>query len=509
MTEEKDLTSPLPETEEFSSNWQCADLIAITGELAGRRFTIGASPVVIGRDPSATISIPSDDVSRRHAMIQRTAAGEFVIEDLNSRNCTLVNGVPIEVHVLQLGEKIQVGSRALFVFTHHSALEEQLVRWQRVELISRVAAGVVHDFNNCLSILLGNVEFLQMATAESLDRLDPDALRECLAEMMTAIEQGNSLTSRMLAFARDDQIPTVPVDLGATVAEAVKLLRRNLGDDIAVDTVIDGNLRVLGDRTQLLQVIINLLLNARDAMPDGGKLRVEANIARADSPSGDTRVLRRGEQIRVAITDTGTGMDATAMKRAFEPLFTTKAAGKGTGLGLSTVHRLVEQHGGQVDFTSEKGKGTTFVIYLPPMDSVAAKAKTTMVGEPVMAVRDERIVLLIDDDETVRERVRRTLHGFGYEVICADGPADAIVLFEKYARQTSLVILNLDLKTIDATETCDRLRKIHSMVKILACTGSEEQRTRAILTAGIRDVLSRPFGSESLRSAFSTLIDNN
>lgn len=336
-----------------------ADLIALTGELAGKRFTI-EQRIVLGRDPAVEIMVPGEDVSRRHAAIARSSAKEFVVEDLDSRNGTLVNGVPIEVHVLKFGDKLQIGSRTLFVFTPHSAPEEQLIRWQRIEAIGQMASGVVHDFANYMTAVLGQVEYLRRLL-KGPSGLREETLARGLDDIHAAAQQAFKLTRKVLGFARSTESAAFSVDLGTVVEDALRLTARSCEAEIRIHSDIEDELTVQGDRTELLQVLINLLLNARDAMPGGGDLRVSARTTEGEA--GDLSGPLK--QVLLEVSDNGVGMDEQVRSRVFEPLFTTKPAGMGTGLGLSTVARIVEKHRGTIDVQSAPGQGTTFRIRLP------------------------------------------------------------------------------------------------------------------------------------------------
>jgi two-component system cell cycle sensor histidine kinase/response regulator CckA len=443
-------TSPeLMKTQELGGARQAADLMALTGDLAGRRYTVERQ-VLIGRDPEAKIQVPGEDVSRRHASIWQTEGGEFVIEDLKSRNGTLVNGIPIEVHVLTFGDKIQVGSRTLFVFTRHQALEEQLVQWQRIELIAQMTAGLVHDFNNYMAALLGYVQYLgEFARRDLSKEALLKLLNDCLPVMESAALEGSNLARKVLTFARGSKRPEVAVDLAALVEEAVSLIKRNLGRSIEVELTLEHPLRVVGERTELLQVLINLFLNARDAMPEGGSLRVQGAVCHVDGEQA--LALQANEQVVVKVRDTGAGMDAETQKRIFEPLFTTKDPGKGTGLGLSMVSRIIEAHGGMIRVESEPNKGTEFTIYLPVAEAkhTPLKVNTTLVMSHLQPpvdgqVRGSGLVLLLEADDLMRQRAARVLCALGYEVLFATGADEAAELYERYHERIKLVVLNLD-----------------------------------------------------------------
>jgi signal transduction histidine kinase/CheY-like chemotaxis protein len=493
------LTTEPPEkkTEELDeSKIQRADLIVLTGALAGRRFVVEAR-TLIGRDANATIQVLGDDVSRRHAAISRTNVGEFVIEDLKSRNGTLVNGTPVEVHVLRFGDKIQIGGKTLFVFTSHQAVEEQLVRWQRIELISQMTSGLIHDFNNYITAILGYIHYIQELSSRDISEDEfRDGVTKSLEVMESAAWEGVNLTRKVLGFARGAEQPRSPVLVGEILEEAVRLVRRSCEPKITIEVAVEPELRVLGNRTELLQVLVNLCLNARDAMPAGGELRLEA-AAIGDLATPEGAVIR--------VKDTGVGMDEETRRRAFEPLFTTKAAGKGTGLGLPTVARLVENHRGHIDLETAPGKGTTFAIHLPAVAQGAiAQSKTTLeIGPPVM---DEEIaraggfVLLVDDQELVRQRARRALRPMGLDVLCVGDAKTALDLYATYHARIRLVVLNLDME-LDAEETYRRLRAVAPEVRVLITSGTG--RRPGSLLDEVKGVLQWPCDTKTFSEAIS------
>jgi signal transduction histidine kinase len=449
-----------------------ADLMVLTGDLAGRRFTIKKNKTIIGRDPEAEIQLTGSDVSRQHAVIGNTVSGEFVLEDLKSRNGTLVNGVPIEVHVLKFGDKIQIGSRTLFVFTHHQALEEELVQWQRIELIAQMTAGLVHDFNNYMTALLGYVQYLQDFSQRELTKDELlDLLGNCLPVMESAAREGSNLARKVLTFARGSSRPQVPIDLKPVVQEALSLVEPSFKKPIQVDTQLESGLRIIGERTEMLQVLINLFLNARDAMPDGGTLRIEGEVCHVD---GDQALaLQANEQVVIRVIDTGVGMDEETQKRIFEPMFTTKAAAKGTGLGLSMVSRIIEGHGGMIRVDSEPGKGATFTIYLPIAEArtTPLKVNTTLVmqhleTQPGPQQRESGLVLLQEADDMMRQRAARALCSLGFEVLFGTTVEEILELFDKYRGRVKLVVLDAAERT-KADQIRHRVRAKNPKVRVV------------------------------------------
>jgi signal transduction histidine kinase len=456
-----------------------ADLIALTGALGGRRYTIG-DRALIGRDSEAQVQLVGDDVSRRHASITRTSSGEFVLEDLGSRNGTFVNGRPVEVHVLHFGDTMQVGLTTLFVFTHHQqALEEQLVRWQRMELIAQMTGGMVHDFRNYMTAILGYIQYLQeVARRETEIEELRSSIFESVAVMESAAWEGVNLTRRVLAFAKGADRPREPVHLCEVAEEAIRLLERSFPKEIRFDTDVSRGLRVIGSRTELLQVLVNLYLNARDAMPEGGTIRTEASLCQEEEREDG---VGAGE-VLLKVSDTGIGMDPETQRRAFEPLFSTKPAGKGTGLGLSTVARLIENHRGHIHLDSTPGHGTSFLIFLPVVEVPlsTASAETVDLGQGFrpedLLQQGSGFVLLVNDDELVRQRTLRAIKPLRLQVLCAPSASVAIELYERYQDRIRLVVIDLDVTGPQSEDTYRRLHLINPDVHVLVASNGNVAR---------------------------------
>lgn len=340
--------------------------MGLAGPLAGRRFVVSDS-LTIGRGPDADVSINGESVSRRHAMVFRTPAGEFMIEDLGSRNGTLVNGTRASLHVLRFGDKIQIGEHALLAFTEHSEAEEQIARWQKLQFVGQLAAGVVHDLRNCMQVVLGNAGLMRRLLARLED--DRDGLLQCLEDVEAAAKHGASLTQQVLGFARSGRGLAL-IDMAGLLAETVAMMRRGVPAHTelrcATDQLAARDLVVLGDRTELLQVFINLIANASDALPRGGVVAIDAELRTLSLEERErVNVGAAGRAVVVHVEDDGVGMSGETSARAFEALFTTKQPGKGTGLGLVTVQRIVRDHGGDVRIASVPGEGTRVTVILP------------------------------------------------------------------------------------------------------------------------------------------------
>ena len=344
-----------------------AHLVVLTSGSIGTVYEIHGE-TVIGRDAQATVPIDAGDVSRRHARIRRVLPGKFVIEDLGSRNGTLINGLAIkkqQEQALNFGDKIRVGMNTLMIFTYRDPLEDQLVQSQKLDSLGKLAGGVAHDFGNLLGALDANISYLYDLSNQR-PNVESGELRSCLVDMKKAVQQANALSLQLLTIARPSKDEPCSVDVSALVEEVVNLARRTFNQAIAIEATIAPELVVTGDRSRLHQVLMNLLINARDAMAEGGTVAVKVTEAYLDETAQDGQlVLSPGWYVMIEVKDTGTGMDEETCKRIFEPFFTTKERRRGTGLGLSIAHSIIMNHGGQIDVASEPGKGSIFRIYLP------------------------------------------------------------------------------------------------------------------------------------------------
>jgi signal transduction histidine kinase len=338
-------------------------LVCLAGPGTGRVHALSGGAVVIGRSDDVGIQILGDDVSRHHARVI-WAGSQHVLEDLGSRNGTWVNGMPVTRHALRTGDRVQIGGSAIFVYTPGDDLEQRAQRLQKLESLSHLAGGIVHDLKNTLVVLAANLDVLE----QRVGALDEET-RACIGDMREAVGHTGDLTQRLLYFARRDQ-PTAAsrIALRSVVDAVLGLVRRPFegAHGIRVDVAVSPALHVRADTGELHHVLLNLALNARDAMPSGGRLAITARIAaisRADALR--LHLPAPGRYVELAVSDTGIGMDAATLARAFEPFFTTKREGEGTGLGLATVYGIVRRWGGNVHVDSAPGEGACFRIFLP------------------------------------------------------------------------------------------------------------------------------------------------
>jgi len=385
--------------------------------------------------------------------------------------------------------------------TERRTLERQFLQAQKMEAVGRLAGGVAHDFNNLLTAILGYADLL----LEGLPTLSP--LRPDLEEIRKAATRAGALTRQLLAFSRKQVLEMRVLDLNELVADMDKMLRRLLGEDIDVLTKLDPALgAVRADAGQLEQVIVNLAVNARDAMPDGGRLTIETRNAELDDSYAREHVpVQPGRYVMLAVSDTGAGMSAETMSHVFEPFFTTKEAGKGTGLGLATVYGIVKQSGGYVWCYSERGEGTSFKVYLPrvdaPVDQFPARvALPRTVGSET--------ILLVEDEVGVRALTRRLLERHGYTVLEA-GTADAALgLSRDHVGPIHLLLADVVLPGASGPTLADELRSRRAQLKVLFMSGYTED---AIVHRGVLKpntaFINKPFSADSLAAKIREVLD--
>ena len=502
-----DVTKPSFVTREMPTQTNRVRLVTLTGPDSGRVYRFREA-VSVGRDYDCEVRLEAVDVSRCHARITRLASGDWTIEDKGSRNGTWVNGLPIdELQTLEFGDRVQIGGHTIFIFTHYDHLEEQMLQMQKMESIGQLAGEVAHDFKNLLSVVNSNVDFL---TAQSKDgKLEQDELLECLGEMKEVTREAVALTSRLLGFSRQGLGEEAPVDLSTLSGEVVKLCQRTFDDNVAVEESVLPDLWANGDCHQLHQAVMNLCLNARDAMPEGGLLEVSVQRQQIDGLGLLSVPLpAAGNYVVLEVKDSGGGMDEETRERAFEPFFTTKGEG-GTGLGLATVFAVVKNHGGHVELDSAVGKGTVFRIYLPALDDSNEHGDTFHnIPTPVMEAEvDANIILLVDDDEAVRLVTSRMLKMYGYEVLVARDGMEAVGFFEQHQHDILMVVMDMMMPELNGIETYNVLKKMKPSVRVLVVSGFfTPENKEMLMEAGVRGMLPKPYDAETLHAAINKII---
>ncbi|MGE5539517.1 MAG: PAS domain S-box protein [Gemmatimonas sp.] len=406
---------------------------------------------------------------------------------------------------LAVGE-VHIGEIRIFTgfirdLTARAKMEEELRQSQKMEAVGQLTGGIAHDFNNLLTVITGNLEMLESRVREGDDR-------EILREAQEAAELGAKLANRLLAFGRRQPLRPEPIDLGALVAGMGDLLRRSLGEQIRVETKLAPRLPLTtADPGQVENALLNLAINARDAMRDGGTLYIEtAAVELDDDYSLAHAEVRSGRYVMLAVTDTGHGMSPEVRERAFEPFFTTKGAGSGTGLGLSMVYGFVKQSGGHVQLYSEEGHGTTVRIYLPAAQEAAGSAADTDETSMRTGGRGETI-LVVEDDERVRRVSVRRLQELGYQVIEADsGPA----ALDKIDHASQIDVLFTDVVMPGGMTGIDLAHAVRARkpdVKVLFTSGYAEPAIvkGGLLTTGA-DWLGKPYRTADLARKLRALI---
>lgn|GEM_PF-1035416 len=371
--------------------------------------------------------------------------------------------------------------------------EEQLRQSQRLEAVGTLAGGVAHDFNNLLTVI-GSYTDLVMAELD-----DGSPLLADLEQVRQAADRASGLTAQLLAFSRKQVMQPKVLDLSGVVGGIEKMLRRVIGEDIELRTIKEPSLlSVKADPGQIGQVLLNLAVNARDAMPQGGTLTLQtANVELREKDPDRNPMMAPGRWVMLALTDTGTGMDEATRARIFEPFFTTKGPGKGTGLGLSTVYGIVKQSGGFIWVESEPGRGTSFKVYFPAVDEVEDEVDWT--DQPAHATGGSETILLVEDEHPVRALVRRCLERDGYRVLEAEGPAEALRLTAQHDGMIHLLLTDVVMPQMSGRQLAERVATLRPNTRVLYMSGYTDDTVaqHGILEEGTM-LIQKPFTPENL-----------
>ena len=379
-------------------------------------------------------------------------------------------------------------------------LERQLRQAQKMEAVGQLAGGVAHDFNNLLQAILGYAEMALDETPE------PGELRDNIAEVVKAAETATGLVHQLLAFSRRQVLRLEEVALDGVVRKITKMLSRVIGEHIALEVHAAPNLRsVRADRGQMEQILLNLCVNARDAMPEGGQLTIDTQ--NADLGTDFCRAnawAKPGKYVLLSVTDTGTGMDQETQGRIFEPFFTTKEPGKGTGLGLATVYGLVRQHQGMIHVYSEIGKGTAFRIYLPASETVESPA---VQAAPPAPKGGEETVLLAEDDSAVRRLAKRILERAGYTVLSTADGEEAIGVIDNRFSEIDLALLDIVMPKLGGRAVYDHLQETHPEIRVLFASGYSAGAIPSFVLGKNMNFVSKPFQRDDLLRKVREVLD--
>jgi two-component system, cell cycle sensor histidine kinase and response regulator CckA len=417
------------------------------------------------------------------------------------------NGTLIDVE--EIGHELMFGDRRACLavardITDRKHLEDQLRQAQKMEAIGRLAGGVAHDFNNVLTAILGYSELLLGNPASA-----GPAWHSGVVEIRKAAEKAASLTKQLLAFSRQQVLETSLLDLNSVVSSMAGLLRRLIGEDIDLQVRLAPKLGwIKAAQSQIEQIVLNLAVNARDAMPSGGELTIETADSELDEIYAQTHVaVRPGSYVMLAVSDTGVGMSAEVQSHIFEPFFTTKEVGKGTGLGLSTIYGAVKQNGGHISFYSEIGRGTTFKVYLPQAEVGGVPQD---LDPQITAVGGKETILVVEDDETVRQLASETLVARGYRVLVSKDTQEALQLSEKHAGPIDLLLTDVVMPGLSGPELAKQVLSLRPQCRVLLMSGYAGQ---TIIHRGVIDgasaFLQKPFTPSALGRRVREILDHS
>lgn len=394
----------------------------------------------------------------------KTKTFEHIINNNSSKRYLEVSISPLKdfngnvTHIVFLAKDV----------TDRKYLEEKLRQSQRLESIGILAGGIAHDFNNILTAIVGYANLLQMKVAN-----DP-TLNRYVEQILKSSDRAENLVSSLLAFSKKQIIHPVALDLNEEIKKVGKFLRRLIEESIQIDIKLsEEKIMVMADPSQLDLVIINLAINARDAMPNGGLLCIETGFVVIDDDyfhrEGD--FLRGGRYATIKVIDTGIGIDPDMIGKIFDPFFTTKEIGKGIGLGLSTVYGIIKQHDGSIEVHSEKGKGTTFIIYLPLISTLIEELKDTLRIKSRSQLHGEETILIAEDEDLVRESYSEVLQNFGYKVLSAKDGEEALAAFNKHKDGIDLVLTDVIMPRKNGKELIKEIQSVKPDIKVIFMSG--------------------------------------
>lgn len=383
------------------------------------------------------------------------------------------------------------GKPAIIAFvrdiTEQKRLQEQLIQSQKMEVVGQLAGGIAHDFNNLLTGILGNAEMINLSCTTN------SPIKGFAEDILKISKRAGELTSKLLAFSRKGKLMSVSVDMHELILSAVMILERSIDKKIKIETFLQAqNSKVTGDPALLENAVLNLDINARDAMPQGGKLILSTQNLSFNKNSDllNLKTLEPGEYLYLEVSDTGCGISKELLPKIFEPFFTTKEVGKGTGLGLAAVYGSVKDHKGAIDVYSEPGTGTVFKIYLPLEKGTPLSNQT----EESPLEKGKGRILVIDDEPFIRKTAVNLLSSLGYEVLAAEGGKKGIELYSLEKNSIDLVLLDVVMPEMNGKETFSRLKEINPSVKVIFSSGfNKEGRAEELLASGAKGIIPKPY----------------
>ena len=410
--------------------------------------------------------------------------------------------IPAEISVSTIQyEGGQAHMAILRDLSNRHTLEEQLRQAQKMEAVGQLAGGVAHDFNNILQVINGYTELAQTSLEED------DPVQEMLQQVEQAGERANSLVSQLLTFSRNQQVVTRVLDLNGMITEHISLLQRVIGEDIVLEFLSSSEtIYINADQNMIEQILLNIFLNARDAMPDGGKILVKTKRVFLDREFCKAISSKdQGYYAMLSISDTGCGMDKGTLSRIFEPFFSTKGITAGTGLGLSTVYGIVLQHDGIITAKSKPENGSIFQIYLPLVKKDAIIEE--LLPEHEIIPETSRTIVITEDDESVRNLVSDVLSDAGHEVIIAANGEDAVILINDSPDSVDLVILDVIMPVLGGYEAADRIREIRPDIPLIFCSGYKEGQNQEDINKHLEGsrFLSKPYSMAQLLNTINEL----
>ena len=470
-------------------------LVCVRGPAMGQAHPVTKAGVVVGRDPSCEVTVSDPTTSRRHARLSAVGAA-FVLEDLGSRGGTWLNGVEVSgPTTVELGDRIDVGAACTLLFTHDDPLEQTMRERSRMAEIGRIAAGVSHDFNNLMAAALTTLASVDERVATSA--LDADT-QEALSDLQLVLARAGELTKTLATLGRRSSEDREAVDAAEVCHEVAKLCRRTFGTRYEIACEAPSSVAVEGNRTELHQILLNLCLNARDAMSDGGRITIRASVA--------------GGEARIEVEDGGEGMKPEVVSRIFDPFFTTKGEGQGSGLGLATVRELVRGSSGSIEVDSAVGEGTRFRLRFPkaqsappPRPALSPAASGTRLR--AAAAVEGGLVVVADDQAVVRKSIARLLSLDGHQVHLAADGEEALVLFDELQPKPDVMVVDLDMPALGGHHVLEAVRCMPDAPDVVIISGHwDPERSHELLAKGAAAYLGKPFQAAELREVVAMLV---